>query len=638
MLQTLREKTTGWVAVLIVGALAIPFAFVGIENYRNPAIADYVAKVGEIEISRDDFTRRMESQLRQREAELGESYERRREDTPEARRALLDRMIDEALFRQTASNLGLVVPASRIRDEILAVPVFQLDGQFNPIQYRDWLAQQQLTVAGFEQLLTRDIESRDLPLGVATSAIASTQYLDDFLKLRDQKRSFRFVELPAPELAEPPTDADAQARYDENAELYRAEEQVSIEYVEIDPSTIVVSADVEDSVLEERYAQAGRRFVEPEQRLASHILIQLPANSDADAEREALEQAESAAASAQAEGADFSALAAELSQDPGSRNSGGDLGWLERGFTDPAFEEALFSMSSGTVSDPVRSAEGWHVIQLREVRAEVAKPFAEVRDEILREYLVSERDRVATESAGQLVDLLLKDPTALEQTAQTLGIEIKRTGLFTRGGGVDPIVADERVREAAFSPVVLENGLVSDMLDLGGGRRIALRLGERKPSEIQAFEIVKPTVLARLSEERLEAQAKAEAEAVLASVRSGDTTLDAVAEGRTLEVQDAKDTGRSAFTFNPLVVREAFKLAAPASPETPSLAQLSLGGGRFAIVELTSVVAGDPAQVPQEERESLRKLLVDATGTAEIQALAAALRQRAEITLAEEDL
>jgi peptidyl-prolyl cis-trans isomerase D len=638
MLQTLREKTTGWVAVLIVGALAIPFAFVGIENYRNPTISDYVAKVGDIEISRDDFSRRMDSMLRQRQAELGESYDRRQEDTPEARRALLDRMIDEALYRQAASDLGLVVPASRIRDQILAVPAFQMDGQFNAIQYRDWLAQQQLSVAGFEQLLTRDIESRDLPLSLVTSAISSPQYLDDFLKLRDQKRSFRFVELPAPELSNPPTDADLQAYYDENPELYRAEEQVSIEYVEIDPSAIVVSAEVEDAVLEERYAQAGRRFVEPEQRLASHILIQLPANSDADAEREALTKAEAAAQSARAEAADFAALAAELSQDPGSRNSGGDLGWLERGFTDPAFEEALFSMASGTVSDPIRSAEGWHVIQLREVRAEVAKPFAEVRDELLREYLVFERERISDDSAGQLVDLLLKDPTALEQTAQTLGLEIKRSGLFTRGGGVDPIVADERVREAAFSPVVLENGLVSDMIDLGGGRRIALRLAERKPSEIQPFETVKPTIAARISEERIDAQAKAETETLLESLRSGGTTLDALAEARTLEVQDAKDTGRSAFTFNPLVVREAFKLAAPASPEAPTLGKLSLGGGRYALVELTAVVAGDPAQVPQEERESLRKLLVDATGNAEIQALAAALRQRAEITLAEDKL
>jgi len=638
MLQTLREKTTGWVAVLIVGALAIPFAFFGIENYTNSRVSDYVAKVGDVEISRNDFGRRFDSYVNQSQQMMGESFRRELVDTPEARRLVLDRMIDEELFRQAAASLGMVVPAEVLRDEIRSIPALQVSGEFSPEVYRQVLAGQRMTASGFEQMMLKDIQGAQLPRALVGSAFASPEYVDSYLRLRDQKRSFRFVELPAVELAAEPDDAALKAHYEANPDSYRSQEQVVAEYVDLDPAAIEVDAEVSDEVLRERYTQAGRRFVEPEQRLASHILFRVPANADAETERAALEKAEAALAAARADGADFAAIAREQSEDPGSKNTGGDLGWLERGFTDAAFEEALFAMESGKLSEPVKSAEGWHVIQLREVRPEVAKPFEDVREELRAEYVTAERERIASERAGLLVDMLLKDPTSLEATAGQLGLELKRTGTIGRNGGADPLALNPKVREAAFSVPVLEDGLVSDMIELENGRRLALRVVEHQKSELRPFEDVRDQVLAEVRSKQETEQADAAAAERLAALRSGGSSLEALAEELGIEVQTADAVARNAFNVNPMVVAEAFKLGRPAGDEQPLFASASLAGSARALIALDKVEDGDPSTVPQVERDALRGQIGGAIGEAEVRALAAALRQRTEIVLAEQRL
>lgn len=637
MLQTLREKTTGWVAVVIVGALAATFALVGVENYRANSIADYVAKVGDIEISRDDFTRRFESYVGQAQQMMGESFQRSLVDTPESRRQVLDRMIDEALFRTAAQELDLLVTPERLRDEIRSIPALQVAGEFSPELYRDLLARERLTAKGLEQLLARDIEAALLSEGVARSAFAPQGYVDAFLKLRDQKRSFRYVELPAPVLESTPDEAALRAFYDANPDKYRSDETVTIEYIALDPAELEISENVDDETLRQLYAAAGRRFVEPEQRLAAHILFRVPANADAATESEALSKAEAALARARADQADFAALAGELSEDPGSRSSGGELGWLERGFTDAAFEEALFAMQPGTISEPVKSSEGWHLIQLREIRDEVAKPFEAVRAELLTEYVASERDREFGDRAARMYDLLLKYPTDLETTAAELGLELRKAGPFGRGAGVDAISEEARVREAAFSTPVLEDKFVSDLLETAGGLRLALRVTDHVRAEILPFDAVQVRVLAEVSEARLAEQASSEAKALLAQLVSGDVSLDALAESRGLEVKQAESLGRNGFTVNPSLLQQVFRMKAPA-PEAPSLAQFELGGANHAIVELNRVEQGDPAEVAQAERDALREQVAQVLGDAEAKALAAALRQRVPIVIADERL
>jgi len=402
MLQTLREKITGWVAVVIVGILIVPFALVGIQNYQTSTVADYVAKVGDVEISQAQFSQRLEQQRNQMRSMMGERFDPSLVDSVESKRRLLDNMIDAELLKQGAASLGVRILPSQLQKEIAAFEAFQVAGRFDAEQYRLVLAQQGLTPAGFDRLMAEDLLVQALPKAFTNSAFATSVDVDGYLKLRDQKRSFRWVKLPAPEISTSVDDKDAQSYYDEHSADFMTEETVRLDYIELKSADLSVDSVIDEATLRQRYDDAGTRFIEPEQRLASHVLIRLEANADADAQKAALEKAQQIRAELMAADADFSEIAKRESQDPGSRAAGGDLGWLSRGLTDPEFEAALFAMPAAGmpaagISEPVKSAEGWHLIQLREIRPEVVKPFEDVRAQLQSELVNEERERVFSE-------------------------------------------------------------------------------------------------------------------------------------------------------------------------------------------------------------------------------------------------
>lgn len=387
MLQTLRDKTSGWIAPVILILLIVPFAFFGVENYFTQDVASHVAKVGDKEIGQEEFRARFEEFRNQMRQAMGEGFDSREFESAQNKRRVLDRLIDEELLRQAAERLGVTVSPMQMQKEIAQIPAFQVEGKFDSNQYRLVLASQGMTPRAFEERVRRDILLQALPTQLVATGFVTGDYVSRYLALRDQTRTFAYVELPSagPESIGEITDADVKTWYDEHPEQYVSAETLGLEYIEIDGSKVDVPVTVDESTLRERYEEQKARFVVAEQRLASHVLIKVAPDADADAVKAAQAKAADLAARARVEGADFAALAKENSEDPGSKNTGGDLGWVEKGIFEPAFETALFAMQPNTVSDPVKTAEGWHVIQLREIKPETGKAFEAVRAELEKE-------------------------------------------------------------------------------------------------------------------------------------------------------------------------------------------------------------------------------------------------------------
>src|SRR5207302_2965386 len=168
-----------------------------------------------------------------------------------------------------------------------------------------------------------------------------------------------------------------EAYYKAHGDEFMTPEKVSLDYVELDAAKLAVDSKVDDATLKQQYEEQKSHYLTPEQRLTSHILVKVDKNADAAAQKAALEKAQNIAKDAKA-GKDFATLAKSESDDAGSKAQGGDLDWLEKGVTDPAFESALFALKKGEISDPVKSEDGYHIIQLRDVRAEKVRAFAEV--------------------------------------------------------------------------------------------------------------------------------------------------------------------------------------------------------------------------------------------------------------------
>jgi peptidyl-prolyl cis-trans isomerase D len=637
MLLKLREKTSGWIAIAIVVVLAIPFVLVGVGDYMSPQSDRWVAKVGEVEIGQDEYRARFEDYRAQVRRSMGDAYDPRQLDQPMVRRRVLERMVDEELLRQASAELGIVVPPTRLQREIAGISAFHVEGRFDPAQYRLLLASQNMSPRGFEQRMRRDLEANALPSKLTDSSFASSADVDRFVALRDQQRDIRYLVMDAPDMETVPAPSEQQVAeyYADNAGRYMTEEQVEIEYLLLESSALDIPELADEQTLLRRYDEQRARFVEPEQRLASHLLIRVPANADADAQRDAQTRAAALAEQARA-GTDFAALAREHSEDPGSRATGGDLGWLEPGITEPAFDSALFALEPGSISDPVRSDEGWHVIQVREVQAGKELPFAEAREELQREYADSERDRVFNELAGRMVDAIYRDPTALQASADELGLQVRTAGPFGRAGGETDVTSHPAIVEAAFSAEVLVEGTVSDPVDLGNGRMAAVRLLEHHPARPIPLEEVSEQVAREWRNDQRLQRASEQANAALSRVGAGES-METVAADIESEMQTAEGIGRMAPGVDPAIVSEAFRLPRP-TEEVATRGNVDLGGGRHALVEVLAVRDGDPTAIGAAERDALRQQLGQLLAASEVEGLMQALRAQIPVRIADERL
>ena len=637
MLQTLREKTSGWIAFFILGAVSIPFAFFGINNYFTARTETFVARVGDAEITPAEFRARFDEFKDGIRRRAGDNYDARYFEQPTVKRQFLDRLVDEELLRQAAAAAGTDASDGLVRAEIRKVPAFQVDGKFNEDQYRLLLQGQQMTPVSFEERMRRDLSAAELPTQIAATVAVGDADVDRYLRLRDQTRDFRYAILPpAPASAQTePTAEQVEAFHAEHQDEYMSPEQVSIEYLELDAATLATDATADEATLRERYAEQSARFVEPGQRLASHVLVQVAPDADAAAQKAALDEATVVATEARS-GKDFAVLAKEHSDDIGSKSQGGDLGWVEKGVTRPQFEEALFALDkAGAISDPVKTDDGFHVILLREVREERSKPFEDVRADLEREFLDAERERVFSDRSSQLLDSVFADPTSLEPAAKALGLTVQRTPVFGREGGPG-IAANPVVVEAAFSDAVLRDGNVSDLIELAPNHVVVLRVDEHHARKPRPLAEVMADVAARLRDDAARAENEKRAKALEARFLGG-ASLDDVAKEAGATVAQAERAGRTAVNHDAGVLAEVFKLARP-DAGAPRRALVQPLPGAYALVELTGVTDGDPAQTDAAGRQAVRDLLARGESDAQGRAFVEALRAATEVTIVEERL
>lgn len=633
MLQSIRNRASSWFALAILFLALFSLTFFGIGDYFTRSVDTYVAKVGDEEISANDYRERFQRWRESMRQQFGQGFDASLLDNPAMRRQVLDRMIDEAVLRQASERIGLVVPTTRVQAEIAGIPAFQVDGRFDLPTYMNLLSAQRMTPAMFERDLRRDLEARQLPMAVIESAVVTDAEVDARLRISEQTRRFAAVRVdqPAEEVDQEVGEAELEAWYQANTDAFMRPETVTVEYLIVDRAALAPAAEPSEQELRERYEAESARFGSPEARLVSHILVRAE-GADADAQREALARAEALAGEARGEGADFAELARRDSGDLGSREQGGDLGWIERGLTDPAFEEVAFALEAGQVSDPVRTDDGYHVILVREIREADQRPFEEVRDELAADYIEGERERLYNERSGELIDLVYQDPGSLQPASEGLGIAVMTAGPFSRDAG-EGLFANPRVREVAFSDEVLVEGNVSDPFEASPGQMVALRVVDHQRSEPRPLAEVADQVRARIVEARRRDAVRARAEALFAQVEAG-TGLAEVAEQAGLDLELADAVGRNAMVPDPALVAQVFRLPRPAEGE--AVRRLVPLGDGHALVELTAVTDGDPAAVEESRRQQVREEMQQARANAEATALIANLRERTRIVVVEE--
>ncbi|MDR7192686.1 SurA N-terminal domain-containing protein [Luteimonas terrae] len=658
MLQALRDKTSGWIAIAIVAVLAVPFAFFGMEQYLFQNNADYAAKVEappkwwqsapdwwlvrkfawtSAEVSAAEFRQTFDNVREQRRQQEGEAFDARAFETMESKREVLEQLIDRAVLGLAADRANIVVGDAQVQEVIQSIPAFQVEGRFDPQRYQMALQSTQppRTPREFQESIRIDLQRALVPQSIAETAFVTEGESTRLMRLLGERRDVSFVVVPPPavDTAEV-SQADQQAWYESHAARYREPEKVALEYIELKSAaeTGAEDATVDEAEARAHFEQVKSRFATAERRLASHILVEVPAGADEATQQAAQKKAADIAAKAQAPGADFAALARENSDDPGSKDGGGDLGWVEKGMMAGAFEDALFAMEPNAVSAPVRTDFGWHVLQLREVDAGEPVAFEDVREQMEKEVREGDGSRAYNEQVGRVVDEINKSPMSLEPAAAAGGVQIQTIAPFARGAG-SGIAANNAVVQAAFSEALTQDGTVSDPIEIGPNQTVFIRVTSHTPERAQPLEQVRERVIAEVRADRARKQAEQTADAMVAEI-AGGKTLQALASERQLQAQDVPGIPRGA-PVPDASASQAYFRAAPPTGDAPTPGKVMLADGSAVVFAVTKVERGDPGDASEQEQAMLRQQLGSLLGSEDAEVMQRSLRRQMKITVNE---
>jgi len=623
MLQNIRDRATGVFAYVILFLISIPFALWGIQSYFEGGGKTLAAEVNGEEIP----LRVYQNAFQQQKQRLNQMFSGR---IPEGlinddmlRSQAIESLILETVLQQELKTSGYRVGDKALLSAIESMEVFQNNGRFDPRLYNRLLDRQRISKTGFEQQMRDSLLQTQFQEGIVNSAMVLSDQVQDYQRLQGQKRDFDYVMIQADEFRTQaiPDEASIKQYYDSHANEYLTDERVRIAYVDLNIDEVAASIPVDEEQAAVYYDEQKINYQTPERRQISHILIKV---EGAVTEQDAMTKARSLQQQIQ-NGASFSDIAQEHSEDSFTAKRGGDLGEVQRGEMGTAFDQTAFSLSQGVVSNPVRTERGVELIQVQSIVPARQQDFAEVKDQIISDMRQQEAERRFLDLTETLGTLSYEIPDNLDEAATAVELKIKTSDWFVLAQG-EGIAKNQAIREAAFSSEVLNAQNNSDLIELSDGRVIVLRVLEHEPPKQRDFAEVSDLIKNTLATQEMQRLVREQGRELLQGLQSGQS-WDAVVANR--DVKQGSGVTRKDSSLNPEMVGHVFRMNHPQSGHVFS--GLTLSNGDYVLVRLRQVTDGaangtDLGAIAASE------------GGRSLDAVLNALKERAEIQIYNDNL
>jgi peptidyl-prolyl cis-trans isomerase D len=578
--------------LVLLPLVFIAFVLVGVEGYKSSqqGANETIAKVdgraikqGEFDFKQRETLDRMRRQMPNVDAKLF--------DTPQMKQQIVDDLVRERVLEVAAHKGNLTTTNDRLLHLYLTDPQFaqirKPDGSIDAQALETALSAQGMTVAQFESGLRREMDMRQVMFGigatVAAPATATAQALDAMFQQREvQLQQFDAKEFQA---RVNPSAAEIEAYYKANPSRFQSPENAAIEYVVLDLDTLKKSVTIPEEDLRKYYTENAARYATPEERRASHILIKADKSMTAEQRAAAKAKAESLLAELKKRPAAFAELARKNSDDPGSAVQGGDLDFFGRGAMVKPFEDTVFSLKPGQISELVETDFGYHIIQLTQVRGGDKRSFESVRAEIEDEVKKAEAQRRFSEASLDFTNTVYEQADSLKPVVDKLKLELKSADNVQRtpAAGATGALASPKFLEALFSSDALRNKRNIEAVEIGPNQLASARVLRYTPSATLSLADVTPRIRETLVAEQATALARKEGEARLEALRKApDTALQAPTQ--------LVSRAQSRQLPRELV---AGILKAPAD-KLPAYVGIDLGAQGYVVAKITKVAGRDP--------------------------------------------
>ncbi len=593
-----HTKITMWLLFLLI----VPsFVLLGLNDHNRSADSSAtVARVDGKNITQADWDAAHRVEVDQTRASMP-TLDLKLLDSPEARYATLERMVRDRVMAAAAAQSLLTTSDQRLARELQGNPQIAAlrkpDGSLDMERYRQLVGAQGMTPDKFEASVRADLSVRQVMTGVTATGFSSAGVADSALNAYFEKRELQLARFsPATYAAKlKPTDADLEQFYQANQVLFRASEQASIEYVLLDADTVSKNIVVNAQELKTYYEQNIQRLSGPEERRASHILINAPKAAPA-AER-ALAKAKAAELLAQVRKAPdtFADTARKNSQDTGSAAKGGDLDFFAPGAMVKPFEDAAFKLKKGEISDVVESDFGYHIIRLTDIKTLKQRSFEEMRPVFEAELKKQQVQQKFAESAEIFTNGVYEQADSLKPVAERLKLDLHSVSLVSRNPapGVTGPLANAKFLAALFSADSVEKKRNTEAIEVGPNQLAAGRVVQYTPVRTLPLAEVKESVRTRWIADRSAEEARKEGSAKLIEWKTNPAAA-VFPDPLVISRIDTKNL--------PSSVLDAVLRADPAT--LPALLGVDLSGQGYAVLKVMKVLLREPrdAAATQQER------------------------------------
>ena len=624
MLQNIRANSKGTLAKIIIGLIVVSFSIFGIESILVGSSSNAVAEVNGEELSPAEVQQTVNLQKRRLISMLGDDLDPALLDDDRLTSQAVETLIERKLLVQAARKQGLVVADADVGAIIANMEEFQLDGQFSAPLYRNTLAGAGFTPALFQRSLREDLLLAQLRAGLSASEFVTGVELGASATVSEEQRDIRYLLLPIGSfnlLAEI-DDADIQSYYDANSEEFLTAESVDISYLELTAEDFYEA--VSEARLREEFELLSQDAQYQTESRVAHILLDKDAGeSDADFSARVAE-----AQQALSDGMSFEDAAAAFSNDIGSANFGGDLGFTAGDAFPDAMEEAIAALEPGQVSEPIRTEAGTHLIKVLERREGEAISFDDMRDELEQQIQAGEARTELLLAVEQLRDMVFTAEN-LRRPAQEMNLELENLANVRRGSQ-DGVFGTSALQSAIFSEDVLEAGHNSEVVEVNPDRFIVVHVDKYNAPEVKPLEEVRDSIASRLAADRAQERANEEARKVIARLEAGET-MEQVARDLDYEWQIELGITRSSGRLPPAVAQRGFELPQPADAPLRDTARGD--SGDLYVIELSRVRPGQLSALDANQRARLADQIANEYAGLVQRQFERRLREAADVTV-----
>lgn len=592
---------------VFLGLIGITFLTWGLESYTRYGGRETVATVNGSEISKREFDDQLRAQQEQLRRMLGNQVDPAMLETPEMRQAVLEQLIAQRVVALEAAKRNLFMSREAVIEAITKAPEFQENGKFSPALYSAYLTQRGIS----DQRNVAEMQAQ-LPLGRLVGAIGETAIVPrtvvaKLAAIEAEKREVSEARIPARQFLDQVKidEAQAKAYYEAHLDEFRTPERVRAEYVVLSADALVKQDPVSEEEIRKAYESRAAVFRVEEQRRASHILVK------------AKEEAEKLAAELKQNAGRFAELAKQHSQDPGSGEKGGDLGWFARGAMVKPFEDTVFAMKQGELR-VVQSEFGFHVVRLTGVQEGKSRPYEEVKKELAAELVKQKGQRKYAESVEAFSNTVYEQSESLKPVAERFKLPVQASGWIARAPGQEHGPLDHpKILAALFSSDALQNKRNTDAVEVAPHTLVAARVLEHQPAQQRKFEEVKEDIVQLLRRQQAAEVAQKDGAAKLEQLRKGESP---VTWSAPKFVSRREPQGYPPEVLRAVVSADTSKL--------PAYVGLPIPEAGYLLVRITKVLAGEPI----DEKQAAARV-ASLVGAAEFESYVASLKGRAEVTV-----